>query len=38
MSELVPENEAYRPIRVPKDDPHFRLGGRVVGVVRRVRK
>ena len=36
--ELVPENEAYRPIRVARDDPHFRLGGRVVGVVRRVSK
>jgi repressor LexA len=35
--ELIPANEAYEPIRVAKDDPHFRVAGRVVGVVRRMR-
>ena len=34
--ELVPENRAYRPIRIAKDDPHFRIAGIVVGVVRRM--
>jgi len=34
--ELIPENAAYRPIRIPKDDAHFRVGGKVVGVVRKV--
>jgi repressor LexA len=34
--ELKPENKAYAPIRVLKDDPHFRIGGKVVGVVRRM--
>ena len=35
--ELVPANEAYRPVRVPRGDPSFRVGGLVVGVVRRLR-
>ncbi|UCD56760.1 MAG: repressor LexA [Candidatus Hydrogenedentota bacterium] len=35
--ELMPANEAYEPIRVPRDDPHFRIAGKVVGVVRKVR-
>ncbi len=34
--ELKPANEAYKPIRVPKDDPHFRIAGKVVGVVRNI--
>jgi len=34
--ELNPANEAYEPIRIPKDDLHFRIAGKVVGVVRRV--
>ena len=34
--ELHPANEAHMPIRVPKDDPHFRIAGKVVGVVRRM--
>lgn len=34
--ELRPENKAYAPIQVPKDDPHFRIGGKIVGVVRRM--
>lgn len=33
--ELRPANPDYRPIRVPDDDLHFRLAGRVVGMVRR---
>jgi repressor LexA len=33
--ELQPANPAYRPLRIPQDDPHFRLAGRVVGLVRR---
>ena len=35
--ELVPENPAYEPVRINRGDPHFRIGGRVIGVVRRVR-
>lgn len=34
--ELKPANEAYAPIRIPKNDPHFRIAGKVVGVVRRM--
>jgi len=34
--ELLPANDAYRPIRVARSDPHFRIGGRVIGVVRRI--
>ena len=34
--ELEPRNERHRPIRVEGDDPHFRIGGKVVGVVRRL--
>jgi repressor LexA len=35
--ELIPANQAYEPIQVPRDDPYFRIAGKVVGVVRRVR-
>jgi len=35
--ELRPENRGYRPIRIAADDPDFRVGGSVVGVVRRMR-
>lgn len=34
--ELIPANPAYKPIRVAGNDPHFRIGGRVIGVVRRM--
>ncbi len=34
--ELLPANDAYRPIRVAEGDPHFRIGGKVIGVVRRI--
>jgi repressor LexA len=34
--ELRPANPEYQPIRVSIPDPHFRLAGRVVGIVRRV--
>jgi len=34
--ELIPENPAYRPTRISKGDPHFRLGGKVIGLVRTV--
>lgn len=34
--ELRPANSEYRPICVSVTDPHFRLAGRVVGIVRRV--
>lgn len=33
---LMPANEAYEPTRISKSDPHFRIAGKVVGVVRRV--
>jgi repressor LexA len=32
--ELQPRNKAYEAIKVKKADPHFRLGGKVVAVVR----
>jgi repressor LexA len=32
--ELEPRNEKYAVLRIPKDDPWFRIGGRVVGLVR----
>ncbi len=31
---LVPENETMRPITVMRTDPDFRIGGKVVGVMR----
>jgi repressor LexA len=31
---LVPENEAMKPITVMRTDPDFRIGGKVVGVIR----
>jgi repressor LexA len=34
--ELRPANSEYQPIRVSAADPHFRLAGRVVGIVRRM--
>jgi len=34
--ELVPENPAYPVITIPRNDPHFRIGGEVAGVVRRM--
>jgi repressor LexA len=34
--ELRPANSEYQPIRVLAADPHFRLAGRVVGIVRRM--
>lgn len=34
--ELRPANGRYSPIRVDPADPHFRLAGRVVGIVRKV--
>ncbi len=33
---LQPENEAYQPILLPRDDPRLRIGGKVIGVVRKV--
>ena len=33
---LVPENDALDPITVMSTDPSFRIGGKVVGVVRRM--
>ena len=35
--ELLPKNPAFKPIRVGPEDPDFRVGGKVIGVVRRVR-
>lgn len=32
---LVPENDALRPITVTRTDPDFRIGGKVIGVIRR---
>jgi len=33
---LVPENDAMRPITVMDNDPSFRIGGKVIGVVRKM--
>lgn len=33
---LVPENDTMRPITVMQTDPNFRIGGRVIGVFRRM--
>lgn len=33
---LQPENKAYQPIFFPKDDPRVRIGGKVIGVIRKV--
>ena len=35
--ELRPDNDAYRPLRVAKSDPDFRIAGPVIGVVRQLR-
>jgi SOS-response transcriptional repressor LexA len=32
--ELQPRNRDYEIIKIRRDDPHFRLGGKVVAVVR----
>jgi len=32
--ELLPENPAYQPIRIIRNDLNFRIGGEVIGVVR----
>ena len=34
---LVPANPSYRPLRIPRDDPWFRVGGKVIGIVRNLR-
>ena len=34
--DLIPENEEYPRMSVPEDDPYFRVGGKVIGVVRRL--
>lgn len=33
---LVPENDAMKPLTVMQTDPNFRIGGKVIGVVRKV--
>ena len=33
---LQPENESYKPIFVSRDDTDFRIGGKVIGVVKRL--
>jgi len=33
---LVPENDAMKPFTVMQTDPNFRIGGKVIGVVRKV--
>ena len=33
---LVPENDAMKPITVMENDPNFRIGGKVIGVVRQM--
>ena len=36
MIRLQPENEAYQPIFLPRDNPRVRIGGKVIGVIRKV--
>ena len=33
---LVPENDTMAPFSIPRSDPGFRIGGRVMGVVRKL--
>lgn len=33
---LEPENELYKPIFISRDDANFRIGGKVIGVVKRL--
>ncbi len=33
---LQPENESYRPIFISRDDTDFRIGGKVIGVIKRL--
>lgn len=33
--ELRPANEAFKPLRIPAGDPSFRIGGKVVGLIRK---
>ena len=33
---LAPENEAMEPIEVKQTDPNFRIGGKVIGVIRKM--
>jgi repressor LexA len=33
--ELRPANRDYKPLKIPHSDPHLRIGGRVVAVLRR---
>lgn len=33
---LVPENDSMRPITVLQTDPNFRIGGKVIGVIRKL--
>jgi len=35
--ELIPENPAYRPVRIPRNDPWFRVGGELIGLMRSLR-
>ncbi len=32
---LQPENDRLAPVRIPRDDPEFRIGGKVIGVIRK---
>ena len=34
--ELLPENSAYQPILIDKNDKDFRIAGQVIGIVRRI--
>ncbi|MFC1650419.1 transcriptional repressor LexA [Candidatus Latescibacterota bacterium] len=34
--ELVPENDAMKPITVTRADPSFSIGGKVIGVIRQI--
>ena len=33
---LVPENDTMKPITVTRTDPSFNIGGKVVGVIRKI--
>ena len=34
--ELVPENDAMKPMTITRNDPSFSIGGKVVGVIRKI--
>ena len=36
LVKLIPENDSMEPLTVMQTDPNFRIGGKVIGVIRRM--